>query len=308
MLAVAPCVEAGVTHVAVIWPVSEVARQYLPLASSCCNHSSGYSAQIFIADSRKGRTYLRLVRDTVRKMSEQFEDSSIYLGKSSSHSSKSADLMCGLTAAERETVMAFGRHRRFLMGDQVFSQGEPHAGIMIILEGEVRSYYVAPSGREITLAYWTTGHFVGGPEIFGGGAHIWSGEATKDCQVLFLASDVLREAILRIPQFALNVVEALVFKAACFSSLLQFVGTRPAGKTLAHLLLILAGEQSASDNEEVVLDQRYTQEELAKMVGATRQWVATTLARMKRDRLLDVVNAKIRILNIERLRHFAEND
>lgn len=144
MLAVGPCVEVGVAPVAVIWPVSEVARRYLPLTSSCCNHSSSYGAQIFIADSRKGRTYLRLVCDTVRKMSEQFEDSSIYLGKSSSHSSKLADLMCGLAAAERETVMDFDRHRRFLIGDRVFSQGEPHAGIMNILEGEVRRWLEPP--------------------------------------------------------------------------------------------------------------------------------------------------------------------
>jgi len=215
--------------------------------------------------------------------------------------------MFGLTAGEREAVMAFGRHRKFAQGDQVFSQGEPHAGIMVILSGEIRSYYIAPSGREITLAYWTAGHFVGGPEIFGGGVHIWSGEATKDCEVLFLASDVLREAILRIPQFALNIVEALVFKANCFSTLLQFVGTRPTGETLAHLLLVLAGEKGALNGENVLLDQRYTQEELAKMVGATRQWVATTLSRMKRDGLLDIANTRIRIRNIERLRHFAEN-
>ena len=243
---------------------------------------------------------------SVRRISEPLVDSSIYLGKSS-QSPRPTDLMFGLTVAERETVMAFGQHRRFAEGDQVFAQGEPHAGIMVILDGEIRSYYIAPSGREITLAYWTPGHFVGGPEIFGGGVHVWSGEATRDCEVLLLASDVLRGAILRIPQFALNVVEALVFKANCFSALLQFVGTRPAGETLAHLLLILAAEQGPADSGDVLLDQRYTQEELAKMVGATRQWVTTTLSRMKREGLLDVVNARIRIRNVERLRHFAKN-
>jgi len=70
--------------------------------------------------------------------------------------------MSGLTVAERDTATAFGRHCKFAQGDQVFTQGEPHAGIMMILDGEIRSYYIAPSGREITLAYWTIGHFVGG--------------------------------------------------------------------------------------------------------------------------------------------------
>lgn len=102
-------------------------------------------------------------------------------------------------------------------------------------------------------------------------------------------------------------MEALVFKANSFSTLLLFVGTRPAGETLAHLLLVLAGEKGALNGKDVLLDQRYTQEELAKMVGATRQWVAATLSRMKRDGSLDIVNARIRIRSIKRLRHFAEN-
>jgi CRP/FNR family cyclic AMP-dependent transcriptional regulator len=235
------------------------------------------------------------------------EDRSIYIGKSPSYASKSTEILGGLTVGERNGLMALGRARTFLQGEQVFLQGEPHAGIMIILDGEIRSYYVSPSGREITLAYWTAGHFVGGPEIFGGGTHIWSGVATRDSRVLFLASDVLRETIVRIPQFALNIVEALVFKATCFSALLQFVGTRPAGTTLAHLLLILADCQQPAVNGEVLLDQRYTQEELAKMIGTTRQWVAATLSRMKRDKLLDVVSARIRILDLDRLRRLAES-
>jgi CRP-like cAMP-binding protein len=203
--------------------------------------------------------------------------------------------------------MSLGQRKSFVRGEQVFLQGQAHTGIMLLLEGEIRSYYVAPSGREITLAYWGAGHFVGGPEIFGKGTHIWSGEAAQDCQLLFLGSDQLRNLILQIPQFALNVVEALVFKATCFSALIQFLGTRPAGETLAHLLLVLAGDGSSDISGEVVLDQRYTQEELAKMIGSTRQWVAVSLSRMKKLDLLEVVDARIRILSMDRLRCFADS-
>lgn len=233
-------------------------------------------------------------------------DSSVYIGKSAHLTLKPIDLMGGLTEAERSSVMELGKAVSYVQGELIFSQGEPRTGIMIILDGEVRSYHVAPSGREITLAYWAPGHFVGGPEIFGGSLHSWSGEATRNTRILHLPGDLLRQAILSTPQFALNVIDALVFKASCFSALLQFVSTRPAGQTLAHLLLILAENHTPVGEGEVLLDQRYTQDKLAKMIGTTRQWVATTLSRMKQDKLLDVVNARIRIRDIERLRYFAE--
>jgi CRP-like cAMP-binding protein len=240
-------------------------------------------------------------------MLSQITDQSIYIGRSPLYAPKPVDLLGGLTSLEREKVLSLGESRFVPAGKQVFLQGQPHVGILIILNGEIRSYYVSPAGREITLAYWGAGHFVGGPEIFGGGVHIWSGETVKDCQLLFLASDRLRKAILTMPRFSLNIVEGLVFKATCFSALLQFMGTRPACETLAHLLLILASNQSPGC-DDVILDQRYTQEELAKMIGTTRQWVAASLARMKKAALLDSVEACIRIRSIDKLRRYAEND
>lgn len=234
------------------------------------------------------------------------KDNSTYLAKSLIFPGKRADLTDRLTDREAKQVHDAGIRRTADPGEQIFAQGEPHHGVLIVLEGEVRSFYVAPSGREITLAYWSAGHFVGGPEIFGGGIHIWSGEASEKCELLFLPSAALRNLILTIPQFALNVIEGLVFKATCFSSLLQFVGTRPASKTLAHLLLIIAEHQFSSDDGPRTIDRRYSQEELAKMIGATRQWVAASLSRMKREHLVAVVDGGIVIPSLHRLRRFAQ--
>ena len=37
----------------------------------------------------------------------------------------------------------------------------------------------APSGREVTLAYWFPGNFVGAPDMFGGGTHMWGSSAVQ---------------------------------------------------------------------------------------------------------------------------------
>jgi CRP/FNR family cyclic AMP-dependent transcriptional regulator len=62
-----------------------------------------------------------------------------------------------LSAAEKARLRDASRQIVVRPGDAVFSQGEPHDGIFIIRRGQVRVYYTAPSGREITLAYWTPG-------------------------------------------------------------------------------------------------------------------------------------------------------
>lgn len=200
-----------------------------------------------------------------------------------------------------------GTKQHYAAGEEIFAQGKQHAGIFLIQSGEVRTFYLAPSGREITLAYWTKGHFVGGPEIFGRGTHIWSGTAATECDVLFLESDTLQGLIIRYPQFALNIIEALVFKAKCFSEMLQLLATRPVKTLVAKLLLLLANEGGQIDGDKAIIAHQYTQEELAKMIGATRQWVAAGLSQLKKEKIVTVSRSRISIMSMKRLERFAED-
>ena len=122
--------------------------------------------------------------------------------------------------------MGSGKRRVLYRGTQLFSQGSPQDGIFLIESGRIKVFYIAPSGREITLAYWHSGNFVGGPEVFKQGLHIWSGEAAVNSTVLHLPGDILRKMVLTIPAFAVGIIEGLSFKGQCYSALAQMLGTR----------------------------------------------------------------------------------
>src|ERR1700733_7747939 len=88
-------------------------------------------------------------------------------------------LMEKLTPREREIVLKQGRRKVLNRGQTLFNQGAKHDGIYLIESGRIRVFYTSPLGREITLAYWRAGNFVGGPEVFGGGLHQWAGIASS---------------------------------------------------------------------------------------------------------------------------------
>ena len=93
-------------------------------------------------------------------------------------------LMDKLTLREREIVLKQGRRKVLNRGQTIFSQGAKHDGIFLIESGRIRVFYTSPLGREITLAYWHAGNFVGGPEVFDSGVHQWSGVASSNCSVV----------------------------------------------------------------------------------------------------------------------------
>lgn len=210
-------------------------------------------------------------------------------------------LLQRLTLKEREDVLKEGQRRVVYRGKMLFSQGTPHDGIFLIESGRIRVFYIAPSGREITLAYWHAGNFVGGPELFGQGAHVWSGVAATNSVVLHFSGKVLRALIAQIPAFSYGLIEGLTFKGKCYSALAQMLGTRSVTERLAHLLLHLCDAYGVREGDRMVIGTALTHADLAHMVGATRQWVTISLKRLQAQGVLTAEKSKIVVLQMDAL-------
>lgn len=206
-----------------------------------------------------------------------------------------------LTAKEREEVLREGQKRVVYRGEMLFSQGTPHDGIFLVESGRLRVFYIAPSGREITLAYWSAGNFVGGPELFGQGQHVWSGVAATHSVVVHLSGKTLRRLIAQIPAFAIGLIEGLTFKGKCYSALAQMLGTRSVTERLAHLLLHLADSYGVKEAGGITIGSAFTHADLAHMVGATRQWVTISLKRLQEQGVLRAEKAKIVVYDLDAL-------
>lgn len=166
-------------------------------------------------------------------------------------------------------------------GATLFLQGQVHAGVWIIEEGTIRTYYVGAEGRELTLAYWTAGHFVGGPELFGGGRHIWSAVAHRRSKLLFLSGPSLRRLAEHSTSLALALIDGLVAKGKCYSALVQILGTRSASERLELILGIMADTHGRPVEDGVLIERTITQEQLALMLGTSRQWLSVSLEKLR---------------------------
>lgn len=213
-----------------------------------------------------------------------------------------SDLLAALDEEERAALVEASAERSVTAGAMVFRQGDPHDGIFIILSGRMRIFYTGPSGREITLAYWAPGNFVGGPDLFGGSPHMWSGQAERPTRLLHVRGADLRRRMERSPRLALALVDALVHKGRCFSALIHMLGTRSAAERLAQLLVLMGEMDGRPRPDGIVIGRTLTQEDLARMVGATRQWVSSTLDRFRSDGLIEVTPHRVVIKDQARLR------
>lgn len=228
-------------------------------------------------------------------------DSALFLSEGVAALNVGAHFLDRLPDQERKRIVAAGRDLVVPQGSAVFNQGDAHDGIFIIRKGQVRVYYTAPSGREVTLAYWTPGHFVGGPEISGGGVHMWSGIAMEPCEITALPSTSLQTLLAEMPSFALALIDGLVAKGKCYSSMAQMLGTRSVIERLAQHLLNLAELHGVRDGHTVLINRRITHDQIAAMVGSTRQWVTMMLKRFQARRIVAIEGSSIRIRRVDLL-------
>jgi len=206
------------------------------------------------------------------------------------------NIFARLTDSQRKRIMARASPRSLAHGEVLFAQGERHRGVFLIECGLIRTFYMSPVGREITLAYWQPGNIVGTPQVLGAGAHMWSGVAVGQTDAFAFRGDHLRRLMEEIPALAIGVVEALEYKGKCLSTLLQMLGTRSVSERLALLLINLGEIHGVQDEDGIAIGAPFTHEALSQMVGASRQWVTMTLDRFQDEGMIRVGKRRTVIL------------
>lgn len=206
-----------------------------------------------------------------------------------------------LSREQLAEVMRFTRSRVFKAAQVVFAQGDRHRGVFLIRSGIVRTFYTAPDGRELTLAYWRRGNLVGTPEVLGEGAHQWSGVTAAETRVLELRVGDLRRLVEEIPALAIGVIEALEFKGKCFSAIVQMLGTMSVSQRVSSLLAMLMPTHGMKGGGGVVLKEPFTHHAIAQMAGASRQSITIELNRLQERGLVRLGRRSLTILQPELL-------
>lgn len=213
------------------------------------------------------------------------------------------DLLDRLQPHERSLLLSKFTQRSAPAGTILFTQGAKRSVSFFIESGLVRTFYVSPLGKEVTVGYCSSGDLVGGPYFCDDDCmHVWSGEAVNDSVVFSITGHDLKAVSKQIPAVADCLINALSFKLYRVSMLLQTRYTESVFHRLAQLLLNLAQMYGKPCKEGVLITHPFTQEDLANMVGASRQWVNTTFGQLQREGVVSNRKRQLIIHDLSQLR------
>lgn len=199
-----------------------------------------------------------------------------------------------LRAEDIEALLAHARFERHRTGDIIFSKGSPGRSMMAVIEGTIRISSTASAGREVVLAILPAGQIFGEIALLDGGERTADATAMTDCEILIIdhrdfipfleKRGDLCVRLLRILCHRLRQTDEQV-EAALFERL--------EGRVAKALIRLAADEEDTTRKRNAPIRLRVSQQELAGMVGASRESVNKQLHVWQRGGFLELGKRQI---------------
>lgn len=199
-------------------------------------------------------------------------------------------LLAELTDDEMAEVEAVTTTQDLLRGDLLFAEDEESETLHVVVSGRIAVSKRSIDGRESMVALMERGDLIGEMPLFDGQGRSAEARALEASQVLTIPYAPLKQIFEARPALLWNVVQLLALRLRNTNvALADSVFLDVTGRTAKRLL------ELAGDEEEFVLP--ITQEELAGMVGASRERVNKAIASFVRLGWIDQRERRYRILN-----------
>ena len=212
---------------------------------------------------------------------------------------RSLPLFRGLSDDELRHLAAESRHRRFRAGEVIFYQADPGATCHIVVRGRVRILLIGKDGRELAVRILGPGEIVGEMALLEGLPRSASVEALEETQTLELHRDVLLTCLRTSPALALGLLRDLSARLRYVTEEAERLASLTVAERLLRRLQQLAAWSGVSAPDGVRIVPPMTQQELAALIGTSRESVNRALVRLRRQGKLRLEEGWIVLLDGE---------
>lgn len=199
---------------------------------------------------------------------------------------RSENYFCNLSEANLKIFDSLKTTNFYAKGDRLFMEGQPSNGIYMLCQGRVKLSTCSKDGRVIILHIAEPGEVLGLSATVSDSIHIATAEALESCQVNFVRNKDFLRFLEQNAEACLSAVKQLSqnYNTACLQICALGLSASVADK-LATLFLGWC-KASCEDSDGIHLKISYTHEELAQMIGTSRETVTRLLKNFKDRKLI----------------------
>lgn len=210
---------------------------------------------------------------------------------------KKPDAFCSLSESVLKSLSAVSHQSTLPAGALLYVEGQMPRGTYILCTGQVKLSTTSREGRVLILKMAQPGETLGLSAAISGTAYELTAETAVPCQVNFIERGALLKIMLQSGEIGIRSAQALSkeFQAA-YRDIHDLILARSSAGKLARLLLSWNGRQEIR-GEEIRIHSLLTHEEMAQMIGASRETVTRLLSDLKRKQFIRLEGSTLVIRN-----------
>lgn len=219
---------------------------------------------------------------------------------------KQVPLFSGLEPEDLATLAKYLYHKSMTRTQVLFQQGDRGDEFLIVTEGSVKVELVNPDGKELTLAILKPYQFLGELALLDDFPRSANAIALEDGQLLCLNKRDFLHVVNQYPRMFGPITRQLTRRVRVLTDDIASMAFLDSFTRTARKLVNLAQDLGVpGQGTAVTIPQPLTHQELANLVGATRETVSKVLSDMRSRRLITVEGHKITILNKQQFAEIA---
>ena len=197
-------------------------------------------------------------------------------------------LLEGLSTEQYRGLIGLVEVRELQRRQIVYLPGDPGEHAFFIQGGRIKCSKVSRDGKELTLTYVAAGEFFGELCVLEGQPREEMAEAMKNSIVTLLPRERIRALLEAESHIAFRFIKVIGDRRRAMETKIEHLVFRDVHAKLAALLLELGREYGKETEDGVQIDVKITHQEMANLIGSTRETISLTLAAFKRKELIQL--------------------
>jgi CRP-like cAMP-binding protein len=205
---------------------------------------------------------------------------------------------------DRAALESSGRHRQFPPGALLFSEGDDGHDVYLLVDGLVKVFCTAASGRQVILDVVESGSVLGELSAIDGEPRSASALALTEIRVLVVPVSRFVAFLDNHPAAATSLLRAIAARLRSASRRELEFGTSDALARLCRCLLVMQERYGAGTDRSVSLP--LTQQDLASMSGLSREAVVKGLRSLRELGWIEASGRNVTLVDLDAVRGRAD--
>ncbi len=214
------------------------------------------------------------------------------------HQLRSIPILAELSEEELERLSQVTHMKKAKKGAYIIHKSDPGSDLMFVADGKAKVSIVSDEGKEVVIALFGRGDFFGEVSVITGEPRSADVVAMEDTVIYYLSSQDFHPHIEKFPGLSRELLRELALRVSASSSKIADLVLYDVYRRVARTLLRIAEPVQEGDKKIHQIEKRPTHQELAAMVGTSREMVTRALKGLEEDGCISTEGKLIKIFRL----------